>query len=207
MIRTLLLAASIGLTGCVNHTEGTTEAEVKDVTETPATTPAPAPAPAPAGDMLRANAEDSKIEWVGAKITKSHPGGFNDFTVEATVDGGALTAINSTVQIASMFSDSAKLTGHLLDADFFDAASFATASFTSTSIVADGDKHKVTGVMEMHGVKKELSFPATITVTDGKATFDAEFNINRSDWGITYPGRPDDAIKEQVVIKLDLNLS
>ena len=51
-------------------------------------------------------------------------------------------------------------------------------------------------------VGKEIAVAA-----DGTASFDAEFNINRNDWAISYPGRADDAIKELVVIKLDFNLS
>lgn len=35
------------------------------------------------------------------------------------------------------------------------------------------------------------------------ATFKAEFDINRKDFGIVYAGRTDDLIRDEVVIRLD----
>ena len=35
----------------------------------------------------------------------------------------------------------------------------------------------------------------------------AEFTIDRQLWGLAYPGKPDDLIKDQVLIKLDVNLA
>jgi hypothetical protein len=32
----------------------------------------------------------------------------------------------------------------------------------------------------------------------------SEFDINRKDFGIVYPGKPDDLIRDEVVIRLDL---
>lgn len=206
-----VLISALLLTGCSDHTEGVTVAEVQDVqpaAQDPATPP-PTEEPAAAGRVLTANGENSSLEWVGAKITKSHPGGFNAFTVEATVDGTTMTALNGTIEIGSLFSDSDRLTGHLLEDDFFGVATFPSATFASTAITAtEGANHTVTGVLELHGMQKEISFLAAIVVAeDGTATVDAEFTINRSDWGIVYPGRPDDAIKEQVVVKVDFNLT
>ena len=34
---------------------------------------------------------------------------------------------------------------------------------------------------------------------------DAEFAINRKDFGVVYPGMPDDLIKDDVLIKLKLH--
>lgn len=208
MIRIFTMTAVMAsLWGCVDHTEGTVAAEVNEVAESAEADPETAATPAAPG--LTASGENSSIQWVGAKITASHPGGFNEFTVEANTEGSVMTAIQGTIQVASMFSDSNRLTKHLLDADFFEVITFGTVTFTSNKIETTSEGGQiVTGVLDMHGVQKEISFPAQIEVTeDGTATFDAEFNINRNDWGISYPGRTDDAIKELVVVKLDFNLS
>ncbi|MFT4979109.1 MAG: polyisoprenoid-binding protein YceI, partial [Myxococcota bacterium] len=211
MLRTLALTLALTLTACTDHTEGTVAAEVHDVAPEPATAPDATPQPtaqstgltAPEGaKLVKANGENSSLEWVGAKITKSHPGGFNTFTVEAIVADGSLTKVQTVIQISSMFSDTEKLTKHLLDDDFFASSRFGEVTFTSTAITAADGGHTITGVLDMHGIKKELSFPATVAVApDGTATIDAQFNINRNDWNISYPGRPDDAIKDLVVIK------
>ena len=64
----------------------------------------------------------------------------------------------------------------------------------------------VSGILDFHGVQKEITFPATITVTEGTASLKAEFAMNRKDFSVEYPGRPDDLIKDDVLIKLDFNL-
>jgi polyisoprenoid-binding protein YceI len=64
----------------------------------------------------------------------------------------------------------------------------------------------ITGDLTLHGVTKRVSFPATISVSDVRVDANAEFSINRQDYGITYPGMPDDLIRDLVVIKLSLQL-
>ena len=53
-------------------------------------------------------------------------------------------------------------------------------------------------------VKKTISFPATITVGADAASGTAEFVINRKDFGIVYPGKQDDLIRDDVLLKLSL---
>jgi len=55
------------------------------------------------------------------------------------------------------------------------------------------------------GTKKSISFPATVAVAADKVSVKSEFVINRKDWGIVYPGMADDLIRDEVVVKLDLN--
>ena len=71
-------------------------------------------------------------------------------------------------------------------------------------LVPQGDGYEVTGNLELHGVTKSITFPATIVVEDGRITAEAEFFIRRTDFGILYPGKPDDLIRDEVVIRLDL---
>jgi polyisoprenoid-binding protein YceI len=56
----------------------------------------------------------------------------------------------------------------------------------------------------LHGVKKTISFLATITVGADAVSGTAEFVINRKDFGIVYPGHTDDLIRDEVVLKLSL---
>jgi len=53
-------------------------------------------------------------------------------------------------------------------------------------------------------VKKSISFPATIQVSPDSVSANAEFSINRKDFGINYPGKADDLIRDGVVIKLTI---
>jgi hypothetical protein len=42
-------------------------------------------------------------------------------------------------------------------------------------------------------------------LTADQVDADAEFAINRKDFGLVYPGMPDDLIKDEVLIKLQIH--
>ena len=156
---------------------------------------------------LAIDPSSSKIEFVGAKVTASHVGGFTDFSGKVDVgDPIEASTIELTIQTTSLFADKEKLTKHLKSPDFFDVGKFPTATFRSTEIKKDGAGHTISGDLTLHGVTKRISFPATISATDSEVSAKAEFSINRQDFGIAYPGMPDDLIRDLVVIKLSLNL-
>ena len=91
------------------------------------------------------------------------------------------------------------MTKHLLNQDFFEVSSFPTATFTSTKIEAGN----IQGTLEMKSIKKDISFPAKISVSPQAVDIQAEFTINRRLWNINYDGRANDLIKDNVLIKLD----
>jgi len=64
--------------------------------------------------------------------------------------------------------------------------------------------YTVTGDLEMRGIKKSVTFPATIAVTPTDVSVNSEFAINRKDFGIVYAGKADDLVRDDVVIHLDL---
>ncbi|MBK6580171.1 MAG: YceI family protein [Sandaracinaceae bacterium] len=92
-----------------------------------------------------------------------------------------------------------KLTEHLQSPDFFDVAQFPKATFTSRNIVEKGHPRKrhPRGHRRPWAARREEDdhLPATIAVAADKATTKAEFKINRKDFGIVYPGKPDDLIR------------
>jgi polyisoprenoid-binding protein YceI len=154
------------------------------------------------------DSDASSIDWVGSKVTGSHDGGFNQFegTVEVANGTPEGTTVDVTIDTTSLWSDNEDLTGHLKSADFFDVENFPTATFTSSK-VAPGDtagQYQVTGNLTLHGVTKQITFPATIEVAEDQVRAQAEFFIKRFDFGIEYPGRQDDLIRDEVVIKLDI---
>lgn len=176
-----------------------------------ATTSEPAPAPiapaAPEQVELALSKSSGSIGFVGAKISDKHVGKFTDYSGKILLTPGApeKSQVSVTIPIASMEIEPAKLKGHLMTPDFFDVEKFPTASFESTKIEKSGDKYSVTGNLKLHGVTKSISFPADVTATSDSATVKAEFGINRKDFGIVYPGMPDDLIQDQVLIQLDLS--
>ncbi|HHY85283.1 MAG TPA: YceI family protein [Verrucomicrobia bacterium] len=147
---------------------------------------------------------DSKINFVGSKVTGKHDGGFTNFSGTISVADGKVVDAEIKINLESTWSDNQRLTAHLKSPDFFDVANFPTSTFTVTSIEGSGAQQKVTGNLELHGVTKSISFPADIQVSDDTVTVKAEFAINRKDFGIMYSGRADDLIRDDVVIKLDV---
>jgi polyisoprenoid-binding protein YceI len=167
---------------------------------------ATAAAPASAAKYTFSNA-GSKIEFVGAKVTGKHDGSFQTFTgnVNLVDNNPEKSSVSTEIDVASLKSDEEKLTAHLKTADLLDVAKYPKATFASTSIKSGGEKgatHTVTGNLQLHGVTKSISFPATIKVNGDTVDIDAEFAINRKDFGIVYPGMPNDLIKDDVLLKL-----
>lgn len=173
--------------------------------------PAPQPAaPAASAVTFTLAPTAGSIDFVGAKITDKHEGSFKNFSGAIHYIDGQIEKSHVTVSIDvnSLQVDPEKLRGHLLSADFFDVEKFPQATFSSTSIVAKpagAATHEITGNLELHGVKKSITFPASITANDTGLMVAAEFAINRKDFNIVYPGKPDDLIKDDVLIKLKFN--
>jgi polyisoprenoid-binding protein YceI len=200
----LLLASSLvfALAACNNDpAKGKAQASVAE--------PVAPAAVAASGVKYAFDQSASKVEFVGAKITGKHEGSFKTFrgTVELVDANPLKSQVSVDIDAASLVADQEKLTGHLKSPDFFDVAKFPKAKFVSTAIKAGGDKgatHTVVGNLELHGVTKSISFPATVKVSGDAVDVDAEFGINRKDFGLVYPGKPDDLIKDEVLIKLQI---
>ena len=189
------IAATCLITGCSDPAD--------KVTKSATTEPKEAAKPGAAGKDYVIRAE-STIGFVGSKVTGSHNGGFKKFAGKVSAAGGAVTAAEVKIAMASSWADNPRLTGHLQSPDFFDAAKYPTATFTVTSIQPSGAQKTVTGNLDLHGVTKSITFPADVQVGGDAVTVKAEFAINRKDFNINYPGKPNDLIRDNVVLKLDL---
>ncbi len=174
-------------------------------TATTATPGASGTSGAAAGTVLPL-AEGTEVSFKGSKVTGSHDGGFRKVTGTVTADGEDLskTGVDVTIDMTSVYSDDEKLTQHLSSPDFFDVAQYPTSTFKSTSITKSDSGYTVAGDLTLHGVTKGISFPAELALNGGELTAKAEFAINRKDFKIVYPGKPDDLIRDEVVIKFDL---
>ncbi len=177
------------------------------VTEAPKA--AEAAPPVAAGKELAVDKAKSKIGAVGAKVTGKHEVAFPEFTGSVRVDGDNVTGFDFTVQVGALVADAEKLTAHLKSDDFFSTEQHPTATFKSAEVKAasapDGSTHEVSGDLTLRGVTKRVTFPAKIAVTPTDVTGRTEFAINRKDFGIVYPGKPDDLIQDNVVLTVELS--
>jgi polyisoprenoid-binding protein YceI len=206
MTRTTWLAlfAAALLVGCAAETESTstpTDAQLSDSsasvdTESDASAEdnsADAPAadssetPA-AGNEVALTPDNTKIQFVGIHVgDKPDPrtGTFGQFNGTATVGDSGLQSITIEIDTTSISTEMDKLTNHLKSADFFDVNQFRTATFKSTSIEAAEDTVTITGDLTLLGNTQSISFPATVSTTDG-LTLKAEFTIDRTQFGMEY---------------------
>lgn len=163
-------------------------------------------------ETLPITTENSKIDFVASKVTRSHNGSFQKFSgsIDLVSNKPEESRVNIDIEANSVMTDEPDLTKHLQTPDFFDVAKFPKATFTSTKIAPGASDlgtqtYLITGNFELHGIKKAITFPAAIQIAADKATVNAEFTINRKDWNLTYPGKADDLIRDGVVIKLSVN--
>lgn len=134
------------------------------------------------------------------EFTYSHMGFSNITGRFDTVQGDFLfdvadptrSSVNITIPVESISTGVAKLDEHLLKADFFDAATYPTATFTSTGVTAAGEGAlKVAGDLTIHGVTRPVVLDVTINKIGEHpmrkvpaAGFDATTTILRSDFGV-----------------------
>jgi polyisoprenoid-binding protein YceI len=160
----------------------------------------------PKGESFVISPENSKIEFVGSKVTGSHNGSFKKFSGSISFAGKPETSqVNINIDMSSVETEEAQLTAHLKTPDFFDAAKYPQSTFVSTEIKPGGEKgasHTVTGNLQMHGVTKSISFPATIVSGPDAISVNSTFAINRRDFGINYAGQANNLIRDNVVLTL-----
>lgn len=210
----LMLALSLVLLtpACKSELDNKPAAEVSETTATTATETVSATTASATGATSTAPVmkERSKIEFVGAKVTRDHHGSFKNFDGSIEYAGSTPQQISFDIDLNSIETDDEKLTGHLKSPDFFDVAKYPKATFTSTSIAPapagspNGQTHVLRGTLDMHGTKKDVEIPVVAQQSAEGVHATSEFTINRHDWGISYKGAADDLIKDNVLIKLDL---
>lgn len=199
-VATMVLSSLVLLTACGNPATNKSQALTGEAAQV---TPQ-----AVSGQKYSITPENSKIDWVGSKVTGSHNGSFEKFTGQIDYTGNPETSrVQINIDATSIASDDPKLTEHLKSPDFFDVAKFPQATFVSTAIRPGGDKgasHTVTGNLTMHGQTKAVTFPATIAATGDAITVDSNFAINRKDFGINYAGAANNLIRDEVVLTLKI---
>lgn len=185
------------------------------------TTEAQAVATATEASTMAVNTASSIVTWIGSKPAGKHNGTIGISAGEIQVKGNEIVAGNFTMDITSLKvldipaddEGNAKLSGHLMSADFFDAANHANATFEVTAVTvfdatqlsADNEEfeteftpatmseimvanptHMISGNLTMRGTTKNITFPASVSMEGGVLKAKANFNINRTDWGLMY---------------------
>lgn len=144
--------------------------------------------------IYNADNSASTVGWKGSKLAYFHYGTIALKSGMIAVENGKpvagkfeldLTTINDEDQKDP--ADKAKLEGHLKSADFFDVEKYPVATFEISKIepVVDNN-YMISGNLSLKGVAKEITFPGKITVSVTGAEAEAEFSIDRTEWGVNF---------------------
>ncbi len=149
-----------------------------------------------------ANAPNWKIgDAYSIKFTSGHPDGiFRGLQGNVNFDEKNLKAskFEVTVDVTTINTGNGMQNTHAKSDKWFDAIKYPTINFTSSAITKSPSGYQVKGLLEMHGVKKEITFPFTFQ----NNIFAGSFNVNRNEFGIGDPNHN----KVPATLKIDLSV-
>lgn len=171
----------------------------------------------PKGELYKLSVEDSKLSWIGTKPTGRHHGTFqldsgSIYVQDGMITGGQLFINMRSMKNLDLRNDLAmhtKFETELKGENFFDVSRYPTAQFEITnvqtlnpdaskpSVRLKGATHLISGNFTLKNVTKNISFPARIRITHQTLTAAANFNFDRTQWGITY--RADKSLQDKMI--------
>lgn len=208
---TILLITISLMTGCSKSEEKTNLTDKKDVV-----------AASNKGKKLSLSVPESKLEWVGKKVTGQHNGtvditGGQLFTDNEKLTGGSFEIDFRTIKELSLTDAgmNAKLTNHLKSDDFFSAEKFPIGKFEINSVTpmsdGNGNNYTIGGNLTIKGITKPISFPAKVIIKGDTVTASADFKIDRTLWDVKfrsgkfYENLGDNLISDNIELKINLS--
>ena len=160
---------------------------------------------------------NSEVQWIGTKPTGKHVGRFKLqegklFIKDTMVTGGNIIIKMSSLENIDLSKTDTtlqrKLENELKGPLFFDVTKFPVATFEITSVsdfspsvgnevLMKNANHTVQGNLTIKNITKNISFPAIIKFEKGVIIALANFNIDRTLWGMTY--RADKSMQDKLI--------
>jgi polyisoprenoid-binding protein YceI len=140
-------------------------------------------------------------------------GSFGEVTGTVTVKDDVLDSVaDVTIRTGSVSSGTADRDAHLRSADFFDVENHPEMRFVSTSFTGD----TLVGDLTIKGITKPVTLDvdfngvATDPWGNTKAAFEAEGEIDRTQWGLNWNAALEAGgvlVSEKIKLKLDVQLA
>ena len=150
------------------------------------------------------NATNWKIvDGYAVKFSSKNPTGiFKTMHGDVQFDENNLSAskFDVSVDVASISTGNGMKNKHAKSEKWFDAAKYPTIHFVSNKISKTNTGFEVSGNLEMHGVKKEITFPFTFT----NNTFNASFSVNRLAYGVGTNKGMSGNVPEEINVELSV---
>jgi polyisoprenoid-binding protein YceI len=138
--------------------------------------------------------KSSKMIWKAEKVTGKHDGTIQLSSGKVmsdgkTITGGTFVIDMNTIKVVDITDAeyNAKLLGHLKSNDFFSVEEFKTSTFEITSTKKiEGERYQINGRLTIKEITNDVSFPATVKVTDKSIITVGTATVNRVKYGIKY---------------------
>lgn len=152
-----------------------------------------------AAQLVKLDPATSTVAWFATKATGKHQGTVKMASGEVTVANGVVKTGTVVIDMTSLENEDVKdaeyhkkLVTHLKSDDFFGVEKFPTAQFKITGVkpIANAAEGKpnfdVTGDLTIKGKTFPQTFPALITLKDGKAIAKGTMTVDRTLYDIRY---------------------
>jgi polyisoprenoid-binding protein YceI len=162
-------------------------------------------------DAYRIDDSHSFANWSIRHVVSKTSGTFSDITGKILIDAKDLTksSVDAKINMLSVNSSHAKRDEHIKKPEYLDVEKFAEMTFVSKKIEAKSTTEGImTGVLTMHGVAKEMTFPFKVLGfgTDpwggNRAGFEAHTALKASDFGFAWPLKKDAPVGDDIEITL-----
>jgi polyisoprenoid-binding protein YceI len=161
----------------------------------------------------------SRIGFVArhAMVTKVR-GSFNDFEGTVVIDGAdpARSAVNLTIQAASIDTRNADRDAHLRSNDFLAMGEYPQVTFVSTQVrTVDDATVQLAGDLTIKGVTRQVAIDfdfegaATDPFGNRRLGFEGSTTINRKDYGITWNAALETGgvlVGDKIVLEFEVSL-
>ena len=150
----------------------------------------------------------SRLGFTGSQTGTPFTGRFKTWTAAIDFDPAHPEAgrVSATVDVASATTDDPQKDEALPTPDWFDAGSFATATFDATGFAPKGgDAYETTGKLTLRGAAKDVVLPFTLTVSGDQAHAVGHAKLVRTDFGVGQGAwTSGDYVALDVTVDLDL---
>ena len=162
-------------------------------------------------DAYRIDDSHSFANWSIRHVASKTSGTFSDIKGKILIDANDLSksSVEAKINMLSVNSSHAKRDEHIKKPEYLDVEKFAEMTFVSKKIEAKSNTEGVMiGVLTMHGVAKEMSFPFKVLGfgTDPwggyRAGFEAHTSLKASDFGFAWPLKKDAPVGDDIEITL-----
>ena len=168
--------------------------------------------------LIEVNKDESRLQWIGSKLTSSHQGDIKLKSGQLEIKdgkliGGMFVIDMNTIKTTDIEDEKyrLKLDNHLKNEDFFDVNNHPYSTLEIINVRhLKKEYYKITADLTIKGITRPIIFEAYVKIDDG---FEAKSDIifDRTKWDIKYKSKTffdnlvgDSLILDEIQLKLFL---